>query len=133
MRKDINIRKVEDIAIAVVPEEMDGQEEWSVYFINLKKEPVDAVLIRSSGYGVIKDKKRKTSTLRHLLGTVKGRSFAKIELIKREVFSFTNEYWVSFRHGGYLYDKKYIFVPESISPQTFTKVPLIGKKGVMIK
>jgi len=133
MKKDIKIKKVEDIAIAVVPEEVNGEEEWSVYFINLKKEPVEAVLVRSRGYGEIKQQKRKTSTLRHLLGTIKGRSYAKIELIKRELFGFTNEYWVSFRHGGYLYDKKYIFVPESISPRLFTNVPVLKKKGVMIK
>jgi hypothetical protein len=129
LKKDIKIKKVEDIAMAVVPED----EDWFVYFINLKEEPVEGVLIRSRGYGSIKDQKRVTSTLRHLLGTVEAQSFAKVELIKKDVFDFTNEFWVSFWHRGYLYDKKYIFVPGSIGPQLFTEVPLIGKRGVMIK
>jgi hypothetical protein len=133
VKKDIKIKRVEGIAMAVVPETVNGEEEWYVYFINLKNDPVEGVLIRSRGYGRIKDQKRETSTLRHLLGTVEAQSYARVELIKRDVFGFTNEFWVSFWHNGYLYDKKYIFVPESISPQLFTEVPLLGKRGVMIK
>lgn len=119
--------------MAVVPEGTPGDEEWFVYFINLKDEPVEGVLIRSRGYGNIKEQKRETSTLRHLLGTVDAKSYARVELIKEDVFGFTNEFWVSFWYQGYLYDKKYIFVPDSISPQLFTEVPLVGKRGVMIR
>lgn len=132
MKKDIELKKVEDIAMAVVPEEVDGEKEWFVYFLNLKAEPVVNVLIRSRGYGEIEEQRRETSTLRHLIERVEARSYAKVEIIKQDVFTFTNEYWVSFSHDSYLYDKKFIFVPESISPNLFTEVPLLETRGVMI-
>lgn len=32
-----------------------------------------------------------------------------------------------------MYDKKYVFVPESVKEENFTLVPLINKRGVMIR
>jgi len=32
-----------------------------------------------------------------------------------------------------MYDKKYVFVPESITEENFTHVPVLNKKGVMIR
>jgi hypothetical protein len=49
-----------------------------------------------------------------------------------DVFRLANEYWVSFYIDGVIYDKKFIFLPETINPTFFTTVPVIGKKGVLI-
>jgi hypothetical protein len=49
-----------------------------------------------------------------------------------DVFSLSNEYWVSFYVGNVIHDKKFIFLPETISEQFLTNVPVINKKGVMI-
>ena len=39
MLKDIDIPKVEDVAVGIVPEVNQlGDEMWNVYLINLKKE-----------------------------------------------------------------------------------------------
>jgi len=48
------------------------------------------------------------------------------------VFGVTNEYWISFYIGDKIFDKQYIFLPETIKREHFTKVPLINKPGVMI-
>jgi hypothetical protein len=32
-----------------------------------------------------------------------------------------------------MYDKKYIFLPESIKQENFTMVPVLNKRGVMIR
>src|SRR4030095_12386741 len=49
----------------------------------------------------------------------------KIETIIRDVFGLNNEYWVSFYIGKDIYDKKYIFLPESIREEHLTLIPHI--------
>jgi hypothetical protein len=134
MIKDINIEKVEDLALAVVPDtENSGEPEWSVYLVNLKNEPIDGVIVASQGYGNIDGEQVKTSTLRQFFDQINGNAFVKVELIEKELFALNNEFWISFWYKGKLFDKRYVFVTESISEQNFTKVPLIDKRGVMIK
>jgi hypothetical protein len=89
--------------------------------------------VSSKGYGVINGEAVKTSTLRHFLNEVKPGSFMKIEPIMEDVFSLSNEYWVSFYIDKIIYDKKFIFLPETISSEYFTLIPILNKRGVMIK
>lgn len=134
MRKDIVHPVVEDIALAVVKEENElAQPEWNVYIINLKKEPITGVLISSKGYGMVNDESVKTSILRHYIDEIPAKSFAKVELIMENVFGLSNEYWVSFYQNKMMYDKKYVFLAESIKEDYFINIPLINKKGVMLK
>jgi hypothetical protein len=134
MKKDIAPPIVEDIAVAVVQEENELAEKiWNVYLINLKKQDIEGVLSTSHGYGLHNGEEVKTSTLRHFLDVVKAKSFSKIEPIDESVFGLNNEYWVSFFQNNVMYDKKYIFLPETIKEENFILVPYINKKGVMIK
>lgn len=134
MKKDITPPTVEDIAIAVVRETNDLEElEWNVYFLNLKKEKIEGVLVSSHGYGNINEEAVKTSTLRHFLDDVGPKSFVKFEPIMETLFGLNNEYWVSFFLNNVMYDKKYIFLPETIKEENFILIPYINKKGVMIK
>ena len=75
----------------------------------------------------------KTTTLRHLIAEVLPGESAKIETIIPDVFGLNNEYWVSFYIGKEIYDKKYIFLPESIREEHLTLIPHINKPGVMIR
>ncbi len=50
-----------------------------------------------------------------------------------EAFALTNQYWVSFFEHEKMFDKKYIFVPDSITKKNFIMVPLLNSKGVMIQ
>lgn len=134
MKKDIIHPVVEDVAVAIVRELNDkGETEWNVYLLNLKEEEIEGVLVTSSGYGELDGEQRKTSTLRHFLDIIPGRSFAKIEPIMENLFGISNQYWVSFYLHKQIYDKKYVFLAESIKEENFITIPLIGKKGVMIK
>ncbi|GAB4252864.1 MAG: hypothetical protein Kow0079_07960 [Vicingaceae bacterium] len=135
MIKDIKPPKVEGIALTVIREFNElGAEEWNVYIINMKPEKIEGVLVSSKGYGQnVKGEELTTSTLRHFIGDVAPNSYAKIEPIMEEVFGLHNEYWVSFFIDGVMYDKKYIFLAETINENNFTKVPVIDKKGVLIK
>jgi hypothetical protein len=133
MRKDIPDIPVENVAIAVVKELNDlGETEWNTYLINLRKRKIEGVLVTSTGYGEVNSQKVKTTTLRHFLDTVEANSYQKIEPIMENVFGLNNEYWLSFFDKKIMYDKKYIFLPESITEENLTTVPLMNKKGVMI-
>ena len=133
MKKDIEIPVVEDIAIAVILEEEEGENRWNVYLLNLKNEPIRNVLIVSKGYGELNGEARSTSTLRYFFDEIPPKEYAKVEPIMDFTFGLSNEYWVSFYIGDTIYDKRYIFLPESISEKNFTHVPLIDIDGVMIR
>ena len=133
MKKDLPQNIVEDIFLAVVLEsETPESKVWTVYFINMKDEAVDTVLITSTGYGIKDGEDVKTSTLRHSIPHVEANNFAKIEAIDEQVFGLNNEYWISYYIDNNIFDKKFIFLPESIVESNFIKIPIINKPGVMI-
>lgn len=133
MIKDIPELKVENIAIAIIREKNELDETvWNSYLINLKDEKIEGVLVTSTGYGELNDEKVKTSTLRHFLDEVEPHSYVKIEPIIEEVFGINNEYWLSFYLNKTMYDKRYVFLAESITEANFTTIPIMNKKGVMI-
>ena len=133
MKKDIHIPAVKDIGVAVVKELDEGEEVWNVYLVNFKEERIENVLVSSKGYGTINDKQKKTSNLNHFLGDINPRAFHLIEPISEEVFGLSNEYFVTFYIKGVIHDKKYVFVPEAIQEAHFTKIEVLGLKGVLIK
>lgn len=132
MIKDIVFPEVEDVAVAVV-QEVEGLDEYNVYLINLKFADISNVLVTSTGYGLINEEHKKTSTLRHYFEVIKQHDFMTIEPITKEVFGLSNEYWISFTINGQLMDKKFVFLPETIVESNFVNVPIINKRGVLIK
>jgi len=137
MRKDIKVPKVKDIAVAVVQELNEEKTEniYNVYFINLTDSVVENLLVTSKGYGENKStgEQIKTSVLRHNLGVLRPDSFTKIEPIMEDMFPLNNEYWVSFFIDDTMFDKKFIFLAETIQEANFVNIPVINKKGVLIK
>jgi len=129
MKEDIDFPKVEGVSVAIIKEEEDI---WTVYLINQNNEPIEGVLVNSRGYGVIKGEEKKTSTLRHFLDVVPAHSFKQVEPIQNELLVLSNEYWVSFYLKNKMYDKKYIFLPETILKQNTVDIPLVDKKGILI-
>lgn len=134
MIKDLPDNEVKDIAVAVALEgEGPESKTWYVYLINLKKEMIENVMITSKGYGDKDGEQVKTSTLRHMFPLVEPGTAKVIEPIDEQTFGLTNEYWVSYYIGTQIYDKKFIFLPESIVESNFIKLPVVNKPGVMIK
>lgn len=129
MLEDIKPPIVEDIAVAVIKED----EDWNAYLLNLKSVAIEGVLVSSRGYGEQDGDTVKTSSLRHFLDVLQPQSFQKIELIPQNLHGISNEYWVSFYLNKKMYDKKYIFLAETIIEDNFRTIPLINKPGVMIK
>ncbi|MCX7744688.1 MAG: hypothetical protein N2167_09020 [Flavobacteriales bacterium] len=134
MLKDIKQPEVKDIAIAVIQEAGENDElVWNVYLLNLGNEKIYGVLVTSRGYGVINQEKRESSVLRHFIEEVPAGGFIKIEPIMEDLFVLSNEYWVSFYKQAEIYDKKFIFPPDSICYENFVNIPTLGNKGVLIE
>lgn len=134
MIKDLPKNLVEDIAVAVALEgESPESKTWYVYIINLKSQPIENVLVTSKGYGEKDGEQVKTSILRHMIPQLESNKSALIEPIDEETFGLNNEYWVSYYIGKEIFDKKFIFLPESIVESNFIKLPVVNKPGVMIK
>lgn len=131
----LNTDKVKEIGIAAVQELSEtGEKIWNVYFLNLRKEILTTVLVSSKGY--LKKESGETiksSVLRHMLNTVEPETAVKVEPIMEEMFKLNNEYWVSFYSGNQLLDRKFVFLADSIQEKHLVDVPLLGKKGVLIK
>ncbi len=134
MLKDIDRPLVEDVAVAIAPELSDGGEEvYYAWLINLRNEPLETILIRSSGYGVHDGTKYETSELRRFYDKLDAQSAMKIEPVLKEALVLSNQYWVSFYIHKVLYDKKYVFVPGSIDKSNYIALPFVGHEGAMIK
>ncbi|MEM7162073.1 MAG: hypothetical protein AAF487_06470 [Bacteroidota bacterium] len=126
--------KVEDVAMAIVKEYNEvNKAEWFVYLINFQDKPLENVLISSTGYGKKDGKKVNTSTLRYYYEEIAPNSYTKIEPIIEDVFELANQYWVSFYQAKEIYDKKYVFLANTIEEQFFTQIPYIEKKGILIR
>jgi hypothetical protein len=134
MKKDLPENIVEGVAIAVVLEEEHVEaRSWKVYVLNLRDSQIQNVLISSKGYGTINGEQVKTTVFRHFIGNLEANKFAAIELIDEKLFAINNEFWLSYYINGEIFDKKYIFLTESISESNFIRIPYINKPGVMIK
>lgn len=133
MRAEDLIQLAEDIAVAVVPEQTEDQSGWMVYLVNLKNTSLENILVSSKGYGEIDNRNLRTSELRHYIEKLEAHKFSRIEPITEEVFGLANEYWVSFYVNKTIYDKKFVFLPESINENNFVTIPFLNRKGVMIR
>jgi hypothetical protein len=132
MKKDIDPPVVTDVGLAIVQEETDGAVVWNSYLINNKQVPIEGVIVASKGYGQVGHELKKTAMLRHYIDELPAQSYKRIEPIIEELFGMFNEYWLTFFEGGKMYDRRFIFVPESISENNFTEIPLMETKGVLI-
>ena len=129
MRKDIEIPQAKNVHIVAVKEwdkEFTGQD-WNIYVVNDREDEISVVLVMSRG----NNEDQKTSTFRHNLGNMSPKTSAKVELISPEVFGFTNEYLLTFFAENKLFERKYIFEPNSISEGNLVEIPVMDSEGVL--
>ncbi|MBK0404270.1 hypothetical protein I5M27_14835 [Adhaeribacter sp. BT258] len=132
MKAHINFEPVEGVAIAIAVEQNEvGEDLWNVFLLNNNPYYLDNVLVASKGYGIHEGVEVKTSVLRHLFEQVPPKSAVKVEPIDPAIFHITNEYWVSYYVGEKIFDKKYIFVPESIIAENLVDISLLNAKGIL--
>ena len=133
MKKDISFLPVEGIKVAVTRKLNEiNQSEWNVVLLNRTKTAITNVFVTSTGYGIDKDENvQKTSTLRHYFTEIAPESSQTIEPITEEVFHLTNEFWVSYFIGEQIYDKKFIFVPDSITESNLIHIHQLEIEGIL--
>ena len=132
MKKDIDFDPVEGVSVAIATQENDlGQPVWNVYLLNYNNYDLDNVLVTSKGYGSQEGEEIKTSVLRHMFEQVKAKSFVQIEPIDPAIFHLNNEYWVSYYVGRKIFDKKFIFVPDSIVEGNLIDISMLNLRGVL--
>ncbi len=132
MIKDIPLPVVKKVTLAVVcKKNILLQNEWSVYLINNNEVPIENTLVSSTGYGEKNGERQRTSTLRHFLQTVPANGAALVESINSDVFHLNNEYWVSYYIGQELFDKRFVFVPDTIGIENLSFIKELGLEGVL--
>jgi hypothetical protein len=129
MKKDIVVPKVEDVYVAAVKEynELHRTEDWNIYIINNKPVALEMILIVSTGYS----SNKITSTMRHKLDELPPKSYAKVELIMEDLLSLKNDFLVTFFQDNKMYDKSFVFEPNTINNLSLKKLPLIKELGVL--
>ena len=135
MKDELKGPEVKNVGVAIVRHKNEEDNYlYDVYLLNLSEEIMEGIIITSQGYGVNIESGEKvfTSKLRHTIEVLLPNETSKIEPIMEDVFGLANEYWVSFWINDLMHDKKYVFVPESISESNMMKIPVLGNEGVMI-
>jgi hypothetical protein len=132
MKKDIDFDPVEGVSVAIATQvDALGQPVWNVYLLNHNPFSLDNVLVTSKGYGAYEGEEIKTSVLRHMFERVEAKSFVQIEPIDPAIFHINNEFWVSYYVGQKIFDKKFIFVPESIVEANLIDISMLNLRGVL--
>lgn len=133
MKKDIEFPVVEGIKITIARNiNEENEDEWNVYLINRSRTDIDTVMVTSRGYGFDKNNTPlKTSELRHFHKHCGAGEIIKIEMITPDVFHLNNEYWVSYYIGNQIFDKKFIFVPDSIREENLILIENLNLEGVL--
>jgi hypothetical protein len=133
MLKDIDEPEFDGVGIAVVNETNEKDEwVWNVYLINFNNETLTGVLVSSKGYGIIDNERRESSMLRHFLDTIEPLSYLKIEPIIEDIFILNNEYWLSFYLNGKIYDRKFVFIENTITKERLQHINIIDKNGILL-
>ena len=132
MIRDIEIPEVKNVTVVIARKQQPGEsDEWKVYLINKNTFPIENALVASKGYGVKDGEEQQTSVLRHFIETVPAESAALVEPIDPAVFHLNNEYWVSYYIGTTIFDKRFVFVPDSIREDNLIFIKELDMKGIL--
>ena len=132
MMKDITIPEVKNVTLAVTRKKNIGEsDEWKVYLINNNEFPIENTLVASKGYGEKDGEQQRTSILRHYLDTIQANAAVLVEPIDPAVFHLNNEYWVSYYIGTQIFDKRFVFVPDTISEENISFIKELEMEGVL--
>lgn len=131
MKKDIEIPIAKDVHVAIIHEWNDDflSKDWNAYVINGRNTAIEMVLVVSKGF----DDHRKTSVMRHGIGSIAPKSFEKIELIQEDVFALNNEFFVTFYAEDKLFEKRFVFPKNSVKQSAIKSIPIIERDGILAK
>ena len=128
MKKDIPFVAVEGVYVAVV---QGNQADWRVYLINRNASTITNIFVTSRGYDQAGKDQQQTSVLRHYFTELAPGESALIEPIMPDLFRLNNEYLVSYFIDGQIFDKKFVFVPDSITEANLIEIKELNLLGIL--
>ncbi|WP_209401497.1 hypothetical protein [Pseudozobellia sp. WGM2] len=129
MKKDIEIPIAKDVHVVIAHEwnEEFLSKDWNAYIINNRPDPIEMVIVVTKGF----DDERKTSTMRHGLGTIAAKGFSKIEVLQEEILALDNEFFVTFFAEDKLFEKRFLFPKYTIAEKGLEPLPILDKQGIL--
>jgi len=127
MKRDLNIEEVTGVYIAFLP----NRDNWSVYIINNRNEPLETVIVNASGEGKLQGKEKQTATLRFLLNDLPAKSVKPFEVLLPDSLKLNHRYWVSYYIGNQIFDKKFIYNPE-LQGEDLQDLPVFDSPGILL-
>ncbi|MGV3559737.1 hypothetical protein [Larkinella arboricola] len=135
MKRDISFLPVEGVQVVIARKLTElNQYDWQVFLINQNDVAIRNVFVTSKGYGFSDQTQQQsqiTSTLRHYFEGLQPGEHVVVETIMPDVFHLNNQYWVSYYIGDQIFDKKFIFVPDSITEQNLIQIQELGLEGIL--
>lgn len=128
MKKDIPFVAVEGVYVAVV---QGNQADWRVYLINRNASTITNIFVTSRGYDQAGKDQQQTSVLRHYFTELAPGESALIEPIMPDLFRLNNEYLVSYFIDGQIFDKKFVFVLDSITEANLIEIKELNLLGIL--
>lgn len=132
MKDDIDFPKVDKVGVCAVPDEKKGMKVWVVHVLNMLPGTITNVLVSTRGYGKKDDQEVKTSQLRHYFEEVKSMDTRQVEIVPQDLEGLNNQFWVSYYYNDQLFDKKFIFLPDSLIEDNMMELPVLKQKGILI-
>ena len=132
MLKDINFSSKDTVAIALAKNNPQD-DMWIAYLLNLDDQELNTVMVSSRGYGELDGVKKETATLRWNLGEISAQSVCIIEEIPEDVLQLNNEFLISYFIENQFFNKKIILNSENVIEDFYIDLPLIHKKGILIR
>jgi len=109
------------------------EKVWYIYLVNDSDFNLDSVMVVSKAFGTIDGEMKKTSLLRHAFIEIPAVSVVKIEMLEKSILALNNEFMLTFFIRNTLYDRKFIFRANSITPDYVEEVPLLFVDGVIVR
>ena len=131
MKEDIIFPEVKGVMLAVARKMVEQTYQWHAYIINTNEFDLNNLLIVSKGYSAPQAPKQNTSVLRHSIEKLESQSYAMIEPLDPQVFKLFNEFWISYYYDQQMYDKRFIFTPDSIHEDHLVNIEALELEGVL--
>lgn len=109
MKKDIDFSPVTGVELVITQSENEENAQWDVYLINKNLIELTTVMITSKAQVELAQCAHSSVPL---------------------LFLLNNEYWVSYFILDQIFDKKFVFVPDSIQKENLQYIPELDLMGV---
>jgi hypothetical protein len=133
MKRDILIPNAHHLQCAAFQEwnEALGAKVWYVYLVNPTEMEVQHVLVVSKAFGVVNNEQVTTSRLRHGYDKLPAQTAVRVEMLTDDVLALQNEFMVTYFYDNTLFDRKFVFKPNTINERGMREIDVLFRNGVL--